>query len=280
MLLSCTLEIVSRGPLDLPGWLWIPSLKAIRIPISGTITADQSLFKALGRKRERAGKTARVELRPRPPYVLGVPLVCVKIGAPQNVCLCVCDTRLDTTARKIKRTATATPFEELSFSVCVSFHFPFENKPQKGAGGGPSALGPLGLEAFVELFASPIAGVGVRAFRPIPAGVDPFPICNPHMAAKETACFVSLREREREGRREGGRVKSFFAALTEDDGWTPQTQAGEVVYGVLATGMNNLNLSWYLNHSEEPNIVFQDAEEDGGYNSFITKPLDGIFPVE
>ena len=131
-----------------------PLLKGIRIPISGTITADQSLFKALGRKRERAGKTARVELRPRPPYVLGVPLVCVKIGAPQNVCLCVCDTRLDTTARKIKRTATATPFEELSFSVCVSFHFPFENKPQKGAGGGPSALRPLGPWASRPLSSS------------------------------------------------------------------------------------------------------------------------------
>ena len=36
----------------------------------------------------------------------------------------------------------------------------------------------------MELFGSPIAGVGVRAFRPIPAGVDPFPICNMHMAAK------------------------------------------------------------------------------------------------
>lgn len=40
------------------------------------------------------------------------------------------------------------------------------------------------VKAYVELFASPIAGVGVRAFRPIPAGVDPFPICNMHMAAK------------------------------------------------------------------------------------------------
>ncbi|CAK9070830.1 unnamed protein product [Durusdinium trenchii] len=91
-------------------------------------------------------------------------------------------------------------------------------------------------QAYVELFASPIAGVGVRAFRPIPKGVDPFPICNMHM------------------------VKSFFAALTEDDGWTPQTnRKGEIIYGVLSTGMNNLNLSWYLNHSDDPNIEFQDA---------------------
>eukprot|EP00913_Durusdinium_trenchii_P022675 g21296.t1 len=81
------------------------------------------------------------------------------------------------------------------------------------------------------------------------------------------------------------KVKSFFAALTEDDGWTPQTnRKGEIIYGVLSTGMNNLNLSWYLNHSDDPNIEFQDvfkkesevscnfeAEEEGGYNSFVTR---------
>ncbi|CAK9007962.1 unnamed protein product [Durusdinium trenchii] len=56
------------------------------------------------------------------------------------------------------------------------------------------------------------------------------------------------------------KVKSFFAALTEDDGWTPQTnRKAEIIYGVLSTGMNNLNLSWYLNHSDDSNIGFRDA---------------------
>eukprot|EP00439_Symbiodinium_sp_Y106_P056418 s534_g7.t3 len=53
-------------------------------------------------------------------------------------------------------------------------------------------LGHLRSEAYVELFASPIAGVGVRAFRQIPEGVDPFPICNPHMAAKNPRFSHSL----------------------------------------------------------------------------------------
>ena len=43
------------------------------------------------------------------------------------------------------------------------------------------------------------------------------------------------------------KLKSFFAALTEDDGWTPQKdRKGEVLYGVLATSMNSLNVSWWL----------------------------------
>ncbi|CAE7558852.1 unnamed protein product [Symbiodinium sp. CCMP2592] len=68
------------------------------------------------------------------------------------------------------------------------------------------------------------------------------------------------------------KVKSFFAALTMDDGWTPmRDEDGEIMYGVLTSGMNNLNLSWYLNHSEDPNVAFKDAEEDGGYNSFVTR---------
>lgn len=42
------------------------------------------------------------------------------------------------------------------------------------------------------------------------------------------------------------KLRSFFAALTEEDGWTPQkNRKGEVLYGLLATSMNNLNVSWW-----------------------------------
>ncbi|CAE7641031.1 unnamed protein product [Symbiodinium sp. CCMP2456] len=133
-------------------------------------------------------------------------------------------------------------------------------------------LAHLRSEAYVELFASPIAGVGVRAFRQIPEGVDPFPICNPHMAAKEKFCTCSHAELRALPDGVMDKVKSFFAALTMDDGWTPmRDEDGEIIYGVLTSGMNNLNLSWYLNHSEDPNVAFKDAEEDGGYNSFVTR---------
>mmetsp|Transcript_30795 Transcript_30795/g.57723 ORF Transcript_30795/g.57723 Transcript_30795/m.57723 type:complete len:232 (-) Transcript_30795:41-736(-) len=133
-------------------------------------------------------------------------------------------------------------------------------------------LNHLMSEAYVELFASPISGVGVRAFRQIPEGVDPFPICNLHMAAKERFCICSGAELRAMPHGVFDKVKSFFAALTMDDGWTPQrSDDGEILYGVMATGMNNLNLSWYLNHSDDPNIAFQEAEEDGGYNSFVTR---------
>mmetsp|Transcript_32813 Transcript_32813/g.102362 ORF Transcript_32813/g.102362 Transcript_32813/m.102362 type:complete len:254 (-) Transcript_32813:51-812(-) len=130
----------------------------------------------------------------------------------------------------------------------------------------------LRTESYVQLAPSRVAGVGVFALRDIPGGVDPFPICNTHFASKEQFSVCSERDLKGVPAPVMEQVRSFFAPLTEDDGWTPQrSDDGEVLFGVLATGLNALNLSWYLNHSEDPNIAFKDAEEEGGYNSFVTR---------
>merc|ERR1712232_933182 len=49
----------------------------------------------------------------------------------------------------------------------------------------------LAKETFVALKPSKIAGVGVLAIRDIPAGVDPFPMCNTHMFSKERFSVIS-----------------------------------------------------------------------------------------
>mmetsp|Transcript_54158 Transcript_54158/g.116977 ORF Transcript_54158/g.116977 Transcript_54158/m.116977 type:complete len:239 (+) Transcript_54158:32-748(+) len=127
-------------------------------------------------------------------------------------------------------------------------------------------------ETYARLGPSRIAGVGVFAIRPIPAGVDPFPNCNDHLGAKERFAVCSESELRHLPPQVLEQVKSFFAPFTEDDNWEPQrTSTGEVLYGVLATGLNALNVSWYLNHSEDPNIGFKEAEEDDSFNSFVTR---------
>merc|ERR1712187_859643 len=119
---------------------------------------------------------------------------------------------------------------------------------------------------------SAVAGVGVFAFRPIPAGVNPFPICNPHLAMKEQFSVVAADTLRELPECVVAQVRSFFAPLTDDDSWSPQkSPSGEVLHGILITGLNSMNLSWYLNHSDNPNIAFQDAAEDGEYNSFVTR---------
>lgn len=127
-------------------------------------------------------------------------------------------------------------------------------------------------EAYVHLRPSTIAGVGVFAFRPIPAGVDPFEICNSHLCTKEQFVVYSAAELRDVAKPTMEQVRSYFAPLTEDDGWTPQQdEHGEILYGVLATGLNSLNVSWYLNHSDSPNVQFKDAEMEGEFNTYVTK---------
>eukprot|EP00927_Polykrikos_kofoidii_P070827 TRINITY_DN67205_c0_g1_i1.p1 TRINITY_DN67205_c0_g1~~TRINITY_DN67205_c0_g1_i1.p1 ORF type:complete len:241 (-),score=39.24 TRINITY_DN67205_c0_g1_i1:498-1220(-) len=126
-------------------------------------------------------------------------------------------------------------------------------------------------EAYVMLAPSTIAGVGVLAIRDIPENVDPFPVCNNHFASAES--FVVLSSKDLCGLPASviEQVKSFFAPLTEDDNWEAQRDSdGNLLYGVLATGMSMLNISWYLNHSEDPNVSFKEAKDEGSYNSFVT----------
>ena len=51
-----------------------------------------------------------------------------------------------------------------------------------------------------------------------------------------------------------GLVKSFFAPLTDERNVELSDERGGIVYGVNATGLNTLDVSWYLNHSDEPNV--------------------------
>merc|ERR1719491_2873538 len=102
--------------------------------------------------------------------------------------------------------------------------------------------------------------------------MDPFVICNEHLVTKEQFVICSEGELRDVAKPVMEQVRSYFAPLTEDDGWTPQQDKnGNILFGVLATGMNSLNLSWYLNHSEDPNVVFKDAEQEGEFNTYVTR---------
>merc|ERR1712194_161068 len=127
-------------------------------------------------------------------------------------------------------------------------------------------------EAYVTLQPSKIAGVGVFAFRPIPEGVDPFKFCNAHLAPKEQFVVYSGTDLQHLPACTMDQVKSFFAPLTEEDGIEPQKgDDGSLMYGILSTGLASLNMSWYLNHSEEPNVCFTEADSEGEFNTYVTR---------
>jgi hypothetical protein len=124
---------------------------------------------------------------------------------------------------------------------------------------------------WVKLAPSKIEGVGVVAVRDIPPGTNPFGICNDHLAAKELMLPFSQREVDALCPEVQQLVRSFFAPLTHF-GSTEElvTEEGGLSYGVNATGLHALDVSWYLNHSADPNVSFKECCEENGFSTYET----------
>lgn len=120
----------------------------------------------------------------------------------------------------------------------------------------------------------PGCGVGVVALQDIPAGIDPFPICNRHRMRE--CGVVTFSETELHQSLHPSVMKylcDFTAPMTEDDDYNAppcRSTDGGLEYGVNATGLNTLDVSWFLNHSDEPNTCVVAATEPGEFNSYRT----------
>jgi SET domain-containing protein len=91
-------------------------------------------------------------------------------------------------------------------------------------------------------------GVGVKAIRNIPKGVDPFQSCNP------IARWIKLYDEEVE------ELDPLIQELVMD--FCPHEDG---VYYAPNTSLNAIDISFYLNHSDKPNM---DAAKKGEY--FVT----------
>lgn len=126
---------------------------------------------------------------------------------------------------------------------------------------------------YVKL-APGIAGVGVIALRDIPHGVDPFTAANAHLLTYETAVLLTEREVHALPVAVQEHLLDFFAPM--DD---PRPDAAEqllrtadgLVYGVHACGPTALDASWFVNHSDAPNLEYVVGGGGGGdFNSYRT----------
>ncbi|MBY0473309.1 SET domain-containing protein [Patescibacteria group bacterium] len=89
-------------------------------------------------------------------------------------------------------------------------------------------------------------GVGVVAIRDIPKGIDPFKNCDPHgdvLEISEKELDASLAPKEAK------QLVRDFCAL--QDG----------VYFVPDYGIDAIDKSYFLNHSDKPNMVAKDKGE-------------------
>jgi SET domain-containing protein len=107
-------------------------------------------------------------------------------------------------------------------------------------------------DIYCRLGVSEISGVGVFAIKTVPAGVDPF-----RNLSKEKEKIIHLEDSDLVG--VDKETKKILGDFFGGDG-----------YDVLASGPNYLNISFYLNHSDSPNVDIVDPK-GSGYMAFRTR---------
>ena len=105
--------------------------------------------------------------------------------------------------------------------------------------------------SYVRLAPSDTHGVGIRAVRYIPQGVFPMPgVSNPntiHLSKEEVASLHPTTQKM---------IDDFW--IVEDNG----------EYHVSEKGVNDLDIRFYINHSETPNV--KEVNTGNSFHEFIT----------
>jgi SET domain-containing protein len=115
-------------------------------------------------------------------------------------------------------------------------------------------LNHLKNDIYCRIGVSKVHGVGVIAIKDIPKGIMPFATLS-----KEKDKIITITDDDIKNINPNVRkiLKDFFG------------DKNSKVYDVYAYGPNYINISFYLNHSDKPNIdVIEDT--DNNYFSFIT----------
>lgn len=89
------------------------------------------------------------------------------------------------------------------------------------------------------------AGVGVIAIRDIPRGTDPFKYPQ-RGRRKDKVIHISEDELKSLDKNVQQYVKDFFFPTSPD--------GKKIFFPVTCDGLNSMNISFYLNHSETPNL--------------------------
>jgi|SRR6185369_2780064 len=116
-------------------------------------------------------------------------------------------------------------------------------------------LSNLENETYVRLRPSPLQGVGVFAIKDIPKGVNPFKMANKPK-------YKSIKCTADDLKHVDPVVKKMIHDFIEPEGTS---------YYIPENGLNSLDLTFYLNHSENNNLaVIDDDGDNDAYLSFAT----------
>jgi len=112
-------------------------------------------------------------------------------------------------------------------------------------------------DTYTQIRPSKIHGVGVFAIKDIPEGVDPF-VWTGNQVNSRT---VILDEKE---------VANLPKPIRDHFKRFVFMTGNEKYYEVPAAGLNSLDVSWYLNHSDLPNLSFHWKNKKDPYMRFQT----------
>lgn len=113
----------------------------------------------------------------------------------------------------------------------------------------------LRYDVYTRLRPSPLGGVGVFAIKDIPKGVDPFNTVK-KVKHKPVKCTKNDIKNLDPGVK---KMISDFFELEEDGG-----------YYVPENGLNSLDITFYLNHSDNNNLDILTDDKDSDYCTFET----------
>lgn len=109
-------------------------------------------------------------------------------------------------------------------------------------------------DIYCRLGVSKVSGIGVIAIKDIPKGINPFK----NLSKKyEKVIYVN----DEDIKNINPNVKKILVDFFDSN------KSGE--YHVFADGPNNINISYYLNHSNKPNISLVKSKKSDYYD-FIT----------
>jgi len=112
-------------------------------------------------------------------------------------------------------------------------------------------------DIYCRLGVSKISGVGIFAIKDIPKGIDPF-----KSLSQEKEKIIRLEKDDFKG------INKNVVKLVGDFFGSQKGTRFDVLY----YGPNHLNISYYLNHSDTPNIDIIDTDENL-YLGFITNRI-------
>ena len=102
-------------------------------------------------------------------------------------------------------------------------------------------------DTYCRIGVSRVHGVGVIAVKDIPKNIFIFKVCK-----KSCDNIIEITKKEIENVASG--VKQMM------DDYLDKVNGK---YQVPESGLNNLNISWYLNHSDTPNVDITEPAKDG-----------------